>query len=168
MIREMTVKDIPTVLEIFNDIILTSTAVYLYEPQTLEYREQWFLTKKQNNEPMFVYEENGNVAGFATYGSFRPYPAFKYTVEHSVYVHKEYYQKGIGTKLMKHLIGEAERRGIKTMVACIDGENKGSIISHEKLGFYYAGTIKNAGYKFGRWLDLIFYQLDLKGKEHLI
>ncbi|MFP3917051.1 N-acetyltransferase family protein [Lysinibacillus telephonicus] len=163
MIRPMTKEDLAIVNEIYNDAILTTTAIYKYEPETIEQREQWFSVKKDNDDPLFVYEENGEVVGFATFGPFRAYPAYKYTIEHSVYVHKDHHRKGIGTKLMKHLIAEAERREVKTMVACIDAENKGSILSHEKLGFYYTGTIKNSGYKFGRWLDLVFLQLDLKG-----
>jgi len=129
----------------------------------MEQRIEWFLTKVKNNDPSFVYEENGHVVGFATYSQFRPYPAYKYTVEHSVYVHIDHYRKGIGTKLMKHLIAEEEKREVKTMIACIDASNEGSILSHEKLGFNYTGKINNAGYKFGRWLDIVFYQLDLNG-----
>lgn len=163
MIRNAVREDIPAILEIFNDNILHSTAIYMYEPQKLEQRFAWFDAKKAAGEPLFVYEENGVVAGYATYGPFRAYPAYQYTVEHSVYVHKDHFRKGIGTKLMKHLIAHAEQAGVKTMVACIDAENEGSIATHKKLGFTYSGTIQNAGYKFERWLNLAFYQLDLKG-----
>jgi len=166
MIRPMTIDDLEVVNEIYNDAILNTTALYKYSPETMEQRVEWFNTKVRNNDPSFVYVEDGKVAGFATYSQFRPYPAYKYTVEHSVYVHKDHYRKGIGTKLMKHLIAEAESREVKTMIACIDASNEGSIVSHQKLGFYYTGMIKNAGYKFGRWLDIVFYQLDLKGPEN--
>ncbi|KGR76025.1 GNAT family N-acetyltransferase [Ureibacillus manganicus] len=165
MIRSMQMEDLETVNEIFNDAILNTTALYKYSPETIEQRIEWFLAKEKNNDPIFVLEENGEVVGFATYSQFRPYPAYKYTVEHSVYVHKDHYRKGIGSKLMKHLITEAEKREVKTMIACIDASNEGSILSHQKLGFYYTGKIQNAGYKFGRWLDIVFYQLDLKGPE---
>ena len=163
MIRKAVQEDIPTILEIFNDNILNSTAIYMYKPQLLEERLAWFHAKEAEGEPLFVYEDNGEVAGYATYGPFRTYPAYQYTVEHSVYVHKEHFKRGIGTKLMKHLIAHADQAGVKTMVACIDAENEGSIAAHEKLGFTYSGTIQNAGYKFQRWLHLAFYQLDLKG-----
>ena len=165
MIRSMQMEDLETVNEIYNDAILYTTALYKYSPETIEQRIEWFLAKEKNNDPIFVLEENGEVVGFATYSQFRPYPAYKYTVEHSVYVHKDHYRKGIGSKLMKHLITEAEKREVKTMIACIDASNEGSILSHQKLGFYYTGKIQNAGYKFGRWLDIVFYQLDLKGPE---
>ncbi|WP_338651946.1 N-acetyltransferase family protein [Lysinibacillus sp. Y5S-8] len=161
MIRFMEEKDIPEVLDIYNDIILTSKAVYRYDIQTLDEKVQWYKEQQAFGNPLLVFEENGIVAGFATYSQFRPYPGYQYTMEHSVYVHNEHYQKGIATKLMHKLIAIAEERGVKTLVAGIDGENIASIKAHEKLGFEYAGTIKNAGYKFEQWLDLVFYQLHL-------
>ena len=163
MIRPAVREDVQYILDIFNFNILNSTAIYMYEPQTLAQRMEWFLGKQERNEPLFVYEEDGVVAGYATYGQFRAFPAYLYTVEHSVYVHKDYYRKGIATKLMQALIKYAQEHDVKTMVGGIDASNEASIISHEKLGFTYSGTIKNAGYKFNRWLDLAFYQLDLRG-----
>ena len=165
MIRTMEERDLPGVLEIYNDIILTNTAVYMNEPQSIQEKKKWFAERKVAGYPVLVFEEDGDVAGFATYSQFRPYPGYKYTMEHSVYVHKEHYHKGIATKLMRELIRIAEERGVKTLVAGIDGENIGSIKAHEKLGFEYAGTIKNAGTKFGRWLDLVFYQLNFDGSK---
>lgn len=166
MIRLMEEKDIPQVLEIYNDIILTSKAVYRYEIQSFDEKVKWFREQQALGNPLLVYDDNGMVAGFATYSQFRPYPGYKYTMEHSVYVHKEHYQKGIATNLMLQLIEIAKEQGVKTLVAGIDGENIGSIKAHEKLGFEYAGTIKNAGYKFEQWLDLVFYQLHLTGPIH--
>lgn len=165
MIRQMTAKDIKGVLEIYNDAIINTTAVYIYKPQTLEERISWFQAKNEGNYPVFIFEEDGQVAGFATYGPFRSYPAYKYTIEHSVYVHKDHYKKGIATKLMAVLIEEAAKAGYVTMVAGIDSGNGGSIKMHEKLGFSYSGTIKKAGYKFGQWLDLAYYQLELNGTK---
>ena len=165
MIRRATKEDIPMILEIFNDNIRNSTAIYMYEEQTLENRLRWFEQKQASGYPLFVFDEDGEVAGYATYGSFRDYPANRYTVEHSVYVHKNHYKKGIASKLMNAIIEEANVNGIKTMVGCIDKENVASIKIHEKFGFLYSGTIRNAGYKFGKWLDLVFYQLDLDGPK---
>ena len=165
MIRSAVREDVQYILDIFNYNILNSTGIYMYEPQTLAQRMEWFLGKQERNEPLFVYEEDGVVVGYATYGQFRAYPAYLYTVEHSVYVHKDYHRKGIATKLMQVLIKYAREHDVKTMVGGIDASNQASIISHEKLGFTYSGTIKNAGYKFDRWLDLAFYQLDLDGPK---
>ncbi|MEK3763798.1 MULTISPECIES: GNAT family N-acetyltransferase [unclassified Solibacillus] len=166
MIRQATKEDVPEILAIFNDNILNSTAIYMYKEQTLEDRLRWFEQKQISGEPLLVFDSNGEVAGYATYGSFRAYPAYQYTVEHSVYVHKNHYKKGIASKLMHSLIEEAKANDVKTMVGCIDKENTASIKIHEKLGFTYSGTIRNAGYKFGQWLDLVFYQLDLEGPKN--
>lgn len=121
--------------------------------------------KKQNGYPLLVFEENGMVAGFATFGPFREWPAYKYTIEHSVYVHKDYRNQGIATKLMKKIIEIANEKEYATLVAAIDSSNKTSIKMHEKIGFKYSGTIKKAGFKFGKWLDLDFYQLNLIGPK---
>lgn len=165
MIREATEKDLMDILEIYNDAILNTTAIYDYTPHNFEERVKWYEKKKQDGYPLLVFEENEKVVGFATYGSFRAYPAFKYTIEHSVYVHKDYRNAGIGKILLEELIELANKDEYATMVACIDSLNEGSIKIHEKFGFKYSGTITKAGYKFGKWLDLVFYQLDLKGPE---
>lgn len=166
MIRRVELQDAQAILAIYNDVILTSTAVYKYVEETLQERQAWLKMKEQQGYPVLVYEEADEVIGFATYGPFRPYPAFKYTIEHSVYVHKEHHQKGIGSKLMHELIALANKEGYATMIAGIDATNVGSIRAHEKLGFTYSGTIKKSGYKFGKWLDLAFYQLALQGPTH--
>lgn len=163
VIRPMEEKDLKEVNDIYNHAILHTTALWKEEPESLEQRKEWYKQKQQNGDPMFVYEENNQVIGFVTFSNFYPYPAYRYTVEHSVYVHKNHYRKGIGTKLLKFIIEEANKRQIKTMIASIASENSDSINLHEKLGFYFAGEIKNCGYKFGRWLSYSFYQLDLEG-----
>lgn len=165
MIREMKETDLGEVLEIYNDAILHTTAVYDYHAHSLEDRKAWYDQKVESRYPLFVFEEDGKVFGFATYGSFRAWPAYKYSIEHSVYVHKEARKKGIGTQLLKVLIERAEEEGYATLIAGIDSTNKGSIFIHEKLGFTYSGTIKKAGYKFEKWLDLAFYQLELAGPK---
>ena len=104
----------------------------------------------------------GELLGFATYGTFRAWPAYKYTVEHSVYVKSEHRGKGLGVALMKRLIEHARAQERHVMVGGIDAENAVSVALHRKLGFEHAGTIKQAAYKFGCWLDLAFYQLVLE------
>lgn len=165
MIREATAKDLVDILGIYNDAIVNTTAVYDYKVHTLEERKQWYEKKQQEGHPLLVVEKNGKVAAFATFGSFRAWPAYKYTIEHSVYVHRNCRGQGLATQLMKELITIANDREYATLVAGIDAANKGSIKLHEKLGFTYSGVIKKAGYKFGKWLDLAFYQLELKGPK---
>jgi phosphinothricin acetyltransferase len=166
MIRPATEHDLVEILEIFNDAILNTTAIYAYNAQTFEERKLWFALKMEERYPFLVYEENKKVLGFATFGSFRPHPAYKYTIENSVYVHKEYRNHKVGTALLQELIRIAEEREFATMVAAIDANNKSSINMHEKLGFQYSGTISKAGFKFGKWLDLAFYQKNLFGPKN--
>ncbi|MCU4758491.1 GNAT family N-acetyltransferase [Bacillus cereus] len=166
MIREAMETDVTYILDIYNDAILNTTAVYAYKPVTLKNRIDWYAQKKADGYPVFVYEQDNKVVGFATFGPFRAWPAYKYSVEHSIYVKKEYRKCGIGNSLMKELITIAKAREYMTLVAGIDADNEKSIALHEKYGFAHAGTIKKAGYKFNKWLDLAFYQLELSGPKN--
>ncbi|MBP2032011.1 phosphinothricin acetyltransferase [Clostridium algifaecis] len=165
MIREASEKDLKGILEIYNDAILSTTAIYAYKIQTLEEKKQWYKEKKRDGYPLLVFEKNNTVVGFATFGPFRNWPAYKYTIEHSIYVHKDYRNQGIATKLMKEIIKIANEREYATIVAGIDASNEISIKMHEKIGFKYSGTVTKAGFKFGKWLDLAFYQLNLAGPK---
>ncbi|GAA5167616.1 N-acetyltransferase family protein [Viridibacterium curvum] len=154
------------ILDILNEAILNSTALYDYKPRTLESMRAWFMTKASNSFPVIGLEDDAGVLlGFASYGTFRAFPAYKYSVEHSVYVHKDHRGKGIGLALMQRLIAMARENAVHVLIGGIDIENTGSIALHEKLGFTHAGTIRQAGFKFGRWLDLGFYQLILDTPE---
>jgi phosphinothricin acetyltransferase len=163
MIRQARDEDLSDILAIYNDAILNTTAVYSYEAQTLENRKGWLCEKVGAGFPVFVFDDGKKVVGFSTYGPFRAWPAYKYTVEHSVYVDAGSRGKGVGKALLREVIQNAAQREYATMVAGIDSQNHVSIKIHEKHGFTYSGTITKAGYKFGRWLDLAFYQLDLGG-----
>ncbi|KAB2328309.1 N-acetyltransferase [Cytobacillus depressus] len=166
MIREATTTDLMDILHIYNDAIRYTTAVYAYKPQTLENRQIWYEQKKVEGYPILVCEQDNQVVGFATFGPFRAWPAYQYSIEHSVYVDKEYRKKGIGTSLMKELIAIAKEREYMTLIAGIDAANEKSIAMHKNFGFVHSGTIKKVGYKFNRWLDLAFYQLELNGPKN--
>jgi len=166
MIRHAEERDILPILDIYNDAIMHTTAVYDYEPHTPADRKQWYDKKMADGYPVFVYETDGRVAGFASFGPFRAWAAYRYTIEHSIYVHKDYRKQGIGPALLQRLIDAADEREYAVMVGGIDASNEQSIRLHEKFGFRHAGTIAKAGYKFGRWLDLAFYQLELKGPKN--
>lgn len=154
------------ILAIFNDAILHSTAFYEYQPRPPESMAAWFRTKEASKFPVIGATSDGELLGFASYGVFRDRAAYKYSVEHSVYVHKDHHRKGVGMALMRRLIASALEQQYHVMVGGIDVANAGSIALHEKLGFTHAGTIRHAGYKFGRWLDLGFYQLVLDTPTH--
>lgn len=150
------------ILAIFNEAIVNSTALYDYKPRTAEMMRDWFAAKAKGNFPVIgVEDETGQLLGFASYGTFRAFPGYKYTVEHSVYVHHEHRGRGIGEALLRAIISRASEQDYHVLVGCIDASNRGSIHLHEKLGFTHSGTIAQAGFKFGRWLDAAFYQLTL-------
>jgi len=150
------------ILDILNDAITTSTALYDYRPRSIDSMAAWFKAKDTGRFPVLgVEDDDGRLLGFATYGTFRAWPAYKYSVEHSVYIHRDHRGKQLGLLLMRRLIEAAVAQRYHVMVAGIDVTNAPSIALHEKLGFEHSGTIRQVGFKFGRWLDLAFYQLIL-------
>ncbi len=162
IVRDATLSDLPRILEIVNHAILHTTANYNYEPQTLEIQRQWFLDKQRHNFPVIVAQQDGQVIGYGAYGTFREKIGYQYTVEHSVYVGQDHQSKGIGKLLMAELIRLARAQNLHVMVGAIDAANAESIAFHKKFGFTQSGVIHQAGFKFGKWLDLLFMQLILK------
>jgi len=157
------------ILEIFNEAILHSTALYDYKPRTLQSMVTWFDAKRAGSFPVIGIEDGkGVLLGFGSYGTFRAWPAYKYTVEHSVYVHKDHRGRGLGRRVMQELIAAARENDIHAMLGGIDAANAGSIALHELLGFKHVGTLPQVGFKFGHWLDLAFYQLLLDTPAHPI
>ncbi len=151
------------ILDIFNQAIVNSTALYDYQPRQPESMISWFKTKEIGNFPVIgAIDQFDRLLGFASYGTFRNWPAYKYSIEHSVYIHPDYRRQGIGFALMQQLILAATQQQYHTMIGGIDMTNTSSIALHQKLGFTHTGTIQHAGFKFGRWLDLGFYQLLLE------
>ena len=151
------------ILDIFNHAIVNSTALYDYQPRQPESMVSWFKAKEIGNFPVIGAIDRANkLLGFATYGTFRNWPAYKYSIEHSVYIHPDCRHQGIGFALMQQLILAATEQQYHTMIGGIDMTNTSSIALHHKLGFTHAGTIQHAGFKFGHWLDLGFYQLLLE------
>ncbi len=147
------------ITDIFNDAILNTTSLYEYEPRARKFISSWFAIKKENNYPVIgIIDELDNLMGFATFGSFRPFPANKYTVEHSVYVQHSHRGKGLGRILLCEIVKAAYEHDYHTVIGGIDADNEASISLHKSMGFSHSGTIQQAGYKFGRWLDLAFYQ----------
>lgn len=148
------------ILAILNDAICHSTALYDYQPRTMADMQTWFEVKAQHHYPVIgLVDDHNTLLGFATYGTFRAFAAYKYTVEHSLYVHKDYRGQGLGKVLLAELVKHATAQNKHCLVAGIDAANTVSIALHQQAGFTYCGTIKQAGYKFAQWLDLDFYQL---------
>ena len=160
-VREATDNDIAAILNIYNYAILHTTAVYDYLPHTFEMRRQWFETKKQQQFPVFVAEDNNEIVGFSSIGPFRAWAAYRLTVENAIYVRYDQQGKGIGKLLMQPLIDASKALGMHTIVAGIDAENEVSLKLHRNFGFEEVAHFKQVGWKFEKWLDLKFMQLIL-------
>ena len=151
-----------SILDILNEAIVNSTALYDYVPRPPQAMATWFAAKRLGNFPVIgAINDAGTLLGFASWGTFRAFPAYKYTVEHSVYVHQAHRGRGLGNLLMLELIRRAELAELHVLIGCIDATNEGSIVLHERLGFSRCGTFSQVGFKFGHWLDAAFYQLHL-------
>lgn len=148
------------ILDILNEAIVSSTALYDYQPRPLASMRTWFDNKAAGGFPVIgAVDGAGTLLGFASYGTWRAFPAYKYSVEHSVYVHKDHRGHGLARTLMQALIEAARAQGKHMMIGAIDASNAASIALHRQLGFTDAGTVRQAGFKFGHWLDVAFWQL---------
>ena len=147
---------LPEIRDIYNEVIRNSTAVFSDVEVTLENREAWFDAKRTAGFPVLAAADSSGVVGFGTFGEFRSWPGYRYSVEHSVHVRADCRGRGVGRLLIQALLQEAARMQKHVMIGGIDAQNVTSISLHEKLGFKMAGELKEVGFKFGRWLDLKF------------
>ncbi|NVN12645.1 GNAT family N-acetyltransferase [Nguyenibacter vanlangensis] len=159
-VRDATEADLSGILAIYNEVVRTSSAVYTEQEATLEDRKVWFAQRAGQGYPVLVagHPADDSVLGYATFGDFRPWPGYRHTVEHSVYVRADMRGRGVGRALVEPLFGRATSLGKHVMVAGIDAANPASIRLHDRLGFERAGTLREVGHKFGRWRDLVFMQ----------
>lgn len=157
-VRDAVEADLPGLLEIYNDVIATTTAVYRDEPATLQDRIDWWTARAAHGFPVLVAVESDAVMGFASFGDFRAWPGYRFTVEHSLHVRADRRGRGVGQALMHPLIERARGLGKHVMMAGVDADNAGSIRFHERLGFERVGHLREVGFKFGRRLDLVFLQ----------
>ncbi|MGW0035226.1 N-acetyltransferase family protein [Gordonia sp. NPDC003376] len=160
-IRDALPADADAIRVIYNDAVTHSTAIWNDRLVDADDRRAWLAERQRSGFPVLVAVDSGSVLGYATYGPFRPHDGFRYSVEHSVYLHADARGRGLGTSLMQALIVRARGAGVHVMVAAIDGANSGSIRLHERLGFSRVGALGEVGTKFGSWLDLVFLQLTL-------
>jgi phosphinothricin acetyltransferase len=158
-IRTAVESDLGDLLAIYNDVILNTTAVYSEQPHTMEMRKAWYDDRIANNFPVFVAEINEEIAGFSSFGHFRVWPCYRYTVEVSVYVEKSHRGKGISKMLLQALIDRAKEMNLHAIIAGISADNEISIKLHQSFGFREVANFKEVGYKFGRYLDLNFLEL---------
>jgi L-amino acid N-acyltransferase YncA len=160
-IEAATEDDLPAILAIYNEVIEHSTAIYSETPVTLEDRTNWFRTRVGQGYPILVARDAADVVGYSTFGDFRAWPGYRFTVEHSVHVRADRRGQGIGSQLVAALIPRAQALGKHVIIGGIDADNLASIRMHERLGFERAAHMKEVGWKFGRWLNLLFMQRTL-------
>jgi len=161
-IREAIAQDMPAILNMMNYHIENTTVNYNESKLSLQDQESCFAKKHKEGMPVIVAESGNRVLGFATYGIFRPFDGYRYSVEHSVYVVPDRQSQGVGKALMRELIAIAKKQGHHTMIAGVTVGNPASIRFHEHLGFEKVGYFKEVGTKFDQWLDLVFLQLMLE------
>ena len=160
VIRDAVAADLPAILDIYNDAVLNTLAIWNEQTVDLANRQQWFEARQTQGYPILVIaDETGSALGYASFGDWRPFEGFRHTVEHSVYVHPEQRGKRLGPQLRTALIERARACGKHVMVAAIEGGNAASIHVHKQAGFVTSGRMPQVGIKFGRWLDLTFMQL---------
>jgi phosphinothricin acetyltransferase len=165
-IRDADEGDIAAIAAIYNDAVAHTTAIWNDVPVDAANRAAWLADRRRAGYPVLVAVDAGDgVAGYASFGDFRPFEGYRHTVEHSVYVRRDRRGSGVGKALMTALIGRARDIGKHVMVAAIEAGNAGSIRLHENLGFVPVGHMAQVGAKFGRWLDLAFLQLTLDARS---
>jgi phosphinothricin acetyltransferase len=161
-IRPYRNQDVQPIVDIINYNILNSTALYDYNPRTLEQQVAIFEEKLKKGFPIMVAVIEDKVIGFGYYSEFRFREAYRFTVEHSVYVTNDFQGKGIGKLIMENLIHLAKNQKLHTMIGVIDSENQSSVTFHEQFGFKTVAVLKETGFKFDRWLHSQIMQLMLE------
>ena len=158
-IRPATLADVTAITRIYAQSVSTGTASFELEPPDEAEMARRMQALFDGGYPYIVAEIGGAIAGYAYAGSYRPRPAYRFSVEDSIYVDPSAQRRGAGRLLLERLIEECERRGFRQMVAVIgDSAQTPSIELHRALGFRMVGTVENVGYKFGRWLDSVNMQ----------
>ena len=158
-IRPTTEADLPSITAIYEHAVRFGTATFELIPPDLAEMTRRYRALVDGGFPYFVAGLDGDVVGYAYAGPYRPRPAYRFTVENSVYLDPASHRRGIGLQLMERLIAECEARGFRQMIAVIgDSANVGSIGLHRRCGFQMIGTHPNVGLKFGRWLDTVMMQ----------
>lgn len=159
VIRPATRADVPAILDINNEAVLNSTASYDYEPSTLEARLAWYDAHVQNRYPVFVAEDGaGRVVGWSSLSEFRSRVGYRFTAENSVYVAADCRGRGIGRLLVPPLIAAGRQLGLHAIIAAVDADNAVSIHLHESFGFERVALLRQVGFKFGRWLDVVYLE----------
>jgi L-amino acid N-acyltransferase YncA len=159
-IRSATLDDCSAINDIYNHYVRTDTCTYQTEPDTLAERQAWF-GRHGGAHPVLVAEQDGRVVAWGALSAFHPRFGYRFSVEDSVYVHRDYLRRGLGRALLSELLRLARELGHHTVIALISADKTGSMALHEQFGFTRSADLREVGYKFGAWLDVAFLQLML-------
>jgi L-amino acid N-acyltransferase YncA len=157
-IRDAVQSDFEQVTAIYNEVLTNSTAIYIDRPVSVDERIAWWRSRVAQGYPVLVAAEGAEISGFATFGDFRARPGYRFTVEGTVHIRAGMRGQGVGTELLKAILERARTQGKHVMIAGVDSENAASLRFLERFGFERAGQLREVGYKFDRWLDLVFLQ----------
>jgi Sortase and related acyltransferases len=153
-----TKSDLKIINDIYNHFVLHSTCTYQEQPEPLKGRQNWFAHHGPKH-PITVAVENNNVVGWGSLSAYHARSAYRRTVENSVYVHHQHHRRGIGSLLLEDLIVRARKAGHRVIIAAIDADQPASIALHSKFNFKNVGHFKQVGFKFDRWLDVVYMEL---------
>jgi L-amino acid N-acyltransferase len=158
IIRKATENDLTAINDIYNYYVLTFPCTFQTEIETMQDRTQWFQFHG-DEYPIIVWEVDKEILGWASLSSFQKRQAYKPTVENSIYIRSDSLRKGMGSFLLKELIELAKNSGYRSIIAKISADQQASIVMHEKFGFQKVAHLKEVGFKFNKWLDVVYYQL---------
>jgi phosphinothricin acetyltransferase len=161
IVRDGNEADLPAILGIYNDAVARTTAIWNDTIADLDDRRQWYEGRRRLGYPVLVATIDDQVIGYASFGDFRAFAGYRFTVENSVYIAERARRRGAASALLVALIEEAQALGKHVMIAGIASENDVSIHLHAKHGFVETARMPEIGFKFGRWLDLVFMQRSL-------
>jgi L-amino acid N-acyltransferase len=156
-IRLADVPDLAQINEIYNHYVLHSECTYQEEPSTYQERATWFVAHGKTY-PVTVAEQDGKIIAWGSISRFHHRSAYSRTVENSIYVQPDFHRQGIGSAMLTDLLDRAKTAGHHTVLALIDTQQTGSILLHKRFGFQQAAYLKEVGFKFGRWLDVVYLQ----------
>jgi len=156
-IRLATQADLPSINEIYNHYVVNSTCTYQEEPSSAAEREIWFIAHGPQH-PITVAQDGASIVGWASLSPFHARSAYRRTVENSIYIRHDRQRQGIGAALLGDAIERAKALGHHTIIAGIDGEQATSVHIHQRFGFEQVALLREVGFKFGRWLDVIYMQ----------
>ena len=157
-LRLATAEDLVAINDIYNHYVLYSTCTYQETPEPLESRKRWFANHGVGH-PITVTEMEGRIVGWGSLSAYHARSAYRFTVENSVYIHHEFHRRGSGSIILADLIERAQKIGHRAIIAGIDADQAASVALHAKFNFQTVGRLKQVGFKFGRWLDVIYMEL---------